>query len=134
MGHGTVDHWPLEASMAGLEPNLRDLFGEALQCRTPEELSAYLSQVCRGDAPLRARIEELLQAHREAGSFLREPSPSHAATMDLPARVEIPGTVIGPYKLLEQIGEGGFGVVFLAEQTAPVRRKVALKVLKPGMD
>src|SRR5207302_4997637 len=56
-----------------------------------------------------------------------------ATTVDQPAG-EGPGTGVGPYKLLEQIGEGGFGVVFMAEQTVPVRRKVALKVLKPGMD
>src|ERR671932_22344 len=56
------------------------------------------------------------------------------ATIDEPSVTERPGAVIGPYKLLEQIGEGGFGVVFLAEQTKPVRRRVALKVLKPGMD
>src|SRR5262245_60184837 len=134
MGHGIVDHWPVEAPMVGPQPNLRDLFGEAHQCRSPEEQSAYLTQACQGDALLQARIEELLQAHREAGSFLREPSASRTATIDLPTRVEIPGTVIGSYKLLEQIGEGGFGVVFLAEQPAPVRRKVALKGLKPGMD
>ena len=120
--------------MAGPEPNLRDLFGEALQWRTPGEQSAYLAQACQGDVQLKARLEELLQAHREAGSFLREPSASRAATIDLPTPAEAPGAVIGPYKLLELIGEGGFGVVFLAEQTEPVRRKVALKILKPGMD
>jgi serine/threonine protein kinase len=65
---------------------------------------------------------------------LQEPSAGPAATIDEPEITERPGTVIGPYKLLEQIGEGGFGVVFMAEQTQPMRRKVALKVLKPGMD
>src|SRR5579864_6732302 len=55
-------------------------------------------------------------------------------TIDEAHLPERPGTIIGPYKLLEQIGEGGFGVVFMAEQTEPVRRKVALKILKPGMD
>src|SRR5207253_11400947 len=69
-----------------------------------------------------------------AGSFLHEPSVSRVATVDEPPVSERPGTAIGSYKLLEQIGEGGFGVVFMSEQQQPVRRKVALKVLKPGMD
>ena len=80
------------------------------------------------------RRGELLNAHVSAGSFLESPAPDPGATHDLPHAIERPGTVIGPYKLLEQIGEGGFGVVFMAEQTQPVRRKVALKVIKPGMD
>src|SRR5437667_331408 len=83
---------------------------------------------------LRKHIEGLLEMHRQLGSFLEAPSPAPAATVDEPPVAERPGTVIGSYKLLEQIGEGGFGVVFMAEQTEPVRRKVALKVLKPGMD
>src|SRR4029077_19399794 len=69
-----------------------------------------------------------------AGQFLEKPAPDLLATIDEPAITERPGTVIGPYKLLEQIGEGGFGVVFMADQQHPVRRRVALKVLKPGMD
>ena len=72
------------------------------------------------------------------GSFLAAPAAGprsgQSPTIKLSEITEQPGTVIGPYKLLEQIGEGGFGVVFMAEQTQPVRRKVALKVLKPGMD
>jgi len=119
--------------MAGPEPKLRDFFSKALQCQTAEEQAAYLEQACPGDAELRARLEELLQAHREAGSFLQEPSPRPVATVAEPIR-ERPGTVIGPYKLLQQIGEGGMGVVWMAEQTQPVQRKVALKVIKPGMD
>src|SRR4029077_19948147 len=83
-----------------------------------------------GDAALRRRVEELLKAHDQPDSFLDAP----AATLDVPPITEGPGTLIGPYKLLEQIGEGGFGIVFMAEQQQPVRRKVALKVLKPGMD
>src|SRR5205807_5321753 len=71
-----------------------------------------------------------------AGSFLASPAPApdRDPAADQPAVSERPGTVIGPYKLLEQIGEGGFGVVFMAEQQQPIRRKVAVKVLKPGMD
>src|SRR5436309_1955337 len=80
------------------------------------------------------RPEALLGKHDRAGSFLEEPAVPAVATVDEPAVSERPGTLVGPYKLLEQIGEGGFGVVFMAEQQQPVRRKVALKVLKPGMD
>src|SRR5262249_22532290 len=83
---------------------------------------------------LRQQVEALLRAQGAAGSFLEPPAPSQVDTVDEQPVSTSPGTVIGPYKLLEQIGEGGFGVVFLAEQTQPVRRKVALKVLKPGMD
>jgi serine/threonine protein kinase/lipopolysaccharide biosynthesis regulator YciM len=111
------------------------VFGQALERASPEERAAYLDAVCRGDAAMRARLEALLRADQEAGDFLRGSSSaaSPAATVDELIR-EGPGTVIAPYKLLEQIGEGGFGVVFMAEQHEPVRRKVALKLLKPGMD
>src|SRR4029453_5753456 len=120
--------------MVASEPKLRDLFSKALECRTAEEQSAYLDQVWQGDADLRARLDELLLADREAGRFLQEPSVSGAGTIDLPVPAECPGTVIGPYKLLQQIGEGGMGTVFMAEQTEPIQRRVALKVIKPGMD
>ena len=78
----------------------------------------------------------LLGAHERAGQLPRIPArrPPNGRDGQTGPPDERPGTVIGPYKLLEQIGEGGFGVVFMAEQTQPVRRKVALKVLKPGMD
>src|SRR5262245_5283116 len=99
----------------------------------PEKWDAYLAEVCDGDEELLRRVRKLLTAHLEAGSFLAEPLHRFEATLDEPVS-EAPGTVIGPYKLLQQIGEGGFGVVFMAEQKEPVRRKVALKVLKPGMD
>ena len=111
----------------------RDIFIAALQRDDPDARRAYLAQACGPDAALRARVEELLAVHERAASFLESPPAGPAVTVNLPA-AEGPGAVIGPYKLLEQIGEGGFGVVFLAEQTQPVRRKVALKVLKPGMD
>jgi serine/threonine protein kinase/WD40 repeat protein len=125
---------PEESLMAGPEPRICELFTKAAECRTNKEQAAYLDQACQGNVALRAQLEELLQAHREAGSFLQERSARSSGTIDFPATAERPGGVIGPYKLLEQIGEGGFGIVFMAEQTRPVRRKVALKVLKPGMD
>ncbi|MEX2560603.1 MAG: serine/threonine-protein kinase, partial [Pirellulales bacterium] len=120
--------------MASPEPKLREFFSKAVQFQTAQEQAAYLEQACQGDAELRAQLEGLLQAHREAGSFLQEPSGARAATVDAPPVLEQPGAVIGPYKLLQQIGEGGMGAVFMAEQTQPVRRKVALKVIKAGMD
>src|SRR5262245_54994674 len=91
---------------------------------------AYLDSACGDDPELRARVEALLRVYEEEQSFLSSPAEGDAATV---ARhiVEGPGTQIGPYKLIEQIGAGGFGVVFMAEQQEPVRRKVALKVLKP---
>jgi serine/threonine protein kinase/Flp pilus assembly protein TadD len=105
----------------------------AARHKPPEERAAYLDEVCGPDGAVRQRVEQLLGVQSAVGSFLEAPAPALAATVDDPIR-ERAGTVIGPYKLLEQIGEGGFGVVFMAEQTQPLRRKVALKVLKPGMD
>jgi WD40 repeat protein/serine/threonine protein kinase len=96
--------------------------------------AAVLDRLCGADAGLRQRVETLLRAHEAPGPFLESPAPNLVATADEVPVTERPGTMIGPYKLLEQIGEGGFGVVFLAEQQRPVRRKVALKILKPGMD
>src|SRR5262245_52663212 len=120
--------------MAASKPKLRELFSKAVECQGANQQAAYLDQACQGDVELRAQLDELLDAQREAGSFLQEPSAAPVATMEQPRVTESPGTVIGPYKLLQQIGEGGFGVVYMAEQTEPVRRKVALKILKPGMD
>src|SRR5229473_3181860 len=120
--------------MPGTQAELRAVFCEALDRKTPQERAAYLDQACLQSPELRARVEALLQAHAEATGFLQEPAGNPIATIDEPQITERPGTIIGQYKLLEQIGEGGFGVVFMAEQTHPVRRKVALKVLKPGMD
>jgi serine/threonine protein kinase len=111
----------------------REIFVAAVGKVPPEQWEAYLQEACAGDDKLLHRLKRLLQAHMDAGSVLDGPAPSPIATVDDPI-TERPGTVIGPYKLMEQIGEGGFGVVFLAEQQQPVRRKVALKVLKPGMD
>jgi serine/threonine protein kinase/tetratricopeptide (TPR) repeat protein len=99
----------------------------------PDRRASYLDQACGSDAGLRGEVESLLRAHDASGGFLEVHSPEPATTCH-EAITERPGTVIGPYKLMEQIGEGGFGLVFVAEQQRPVRRKVALKVIKPGMD
>src|SRR5262245_5107181 len=109
------------------------LFAAALARASSRDRRAFLDEACLGDAELRARVEGLLRAHENPDSFLDPPGVGLAAA-DEPSVAERPGTVIGPYRLLEQIGEGGFGIVFMAEQTEPVRRKVALKVIKPGMD
>src|SRR5262249_2832479 len=109
------------------------------------ERAAWLDRECGDDAVLRQRLGVLLQALGKAGNLLENPVVPPPATTgytgqgvpgeanEKPLR-EGPGTVVGPDKPLEQIGEGGFGVVFMAEQTQPVRRKVALKIIKPGMD
>jgi eukaryotic-like serine/threonine-protein kinase len=99
------------------------IFLAAVEKATPEERCSFLDSACGADHELRERIDRQLAARPNSAETTAELGPSERA-----------GTPIGPYKLLEQIGEGGFGVVFLAEQTQPVRRKVALKVLKPGMD
>src|SRR5579883_1703037 len=118
--------------MSDVKADAKAIFLEALEHQTPDELHCFLDEACCSDTAVRARVEELLQAHKDAGNFLGGPHPLDAK-QDEPV-AEGPGTVIGPYKLLEQIGEGGMGLVFMAEQTRPVRRRVALKVIKPGMD
>jgi serine/threonine protein kinase/Flp pilus assembly protein TadD len=115
------------------------IFLQALEIPCAADRSAYLSRACGENLRLRAEVESLLRANRNGGDFLDLPdAPALAKTLGPPAGdrpvYEGAGCQIGPYKLLEQIGEGGFGVVFMAEQQHPVRRKVALKVLKPGMD
>jgi serine/threonine protein kinase len=111
----------------------QSIFIEALDKDDPAERAAFLDRVCAGDPALRQRIERLLHRHQQADNFLASPAVAPAATVDEPL-TERPGTRIGPYKLLQEIGEGGMGVVYLAEQEQPVRRKVALKILKPGLD
>jgi hypothetical protein len=111
----------------------RDIFDAALAMGDPDQRAAYLDRTCAGNPGLGEHIDGLLSADGQVGSFLEAPALGAVATRDEPAG-ERPGTVIGPYRLMEQIGEGGMGLVFVAEQQQPVRRKVALKVLKPGMD
>jgi serine/threonine protein kinase/tetratricopeptide (TPR) repeat protein len=111
------------------------VFTEALRL-PPEERDRYLERACKSDVEFRRRVEALLQAYEQAGDFLGRSAaerPTKAAAQVL-AVAEKPGDRIGHYKLLQQIGEGGCGVVYMAEQEAPVRRRVALKIIKPGMD
>ncbi|HKB40621.1 MAG TPA: serine/threonine-protein kinase, partial [Gemmataceae bacterium] len=96
--------------------------------------AAILDRLCGADAELRQRVETLLRAHEAPGRFLESLAPNLVATADELPVTEKPGTMIGPYKLMELIDEGGMGLVFVAEQQQPVRRRVALKVIKPGMD
>jgi serine/threonine protein kinase len=111
-----------------------EIFAEALR-RQGSERTKYLDEVVGGDTAVRERIERLLRAHSKAESFLETPAKDPLATENDDRQVsEGPGTVVGPYKLLQQIGEGGMGVVFMAEQTDPIQRTVALKIIKPGMD
>jgi serine/threonine protein kinase/tetratricopeptide (TPR) repeat protein len=113
--------------------NEEEIFHEAIGRNVPEQRAAYLEQACAGNPALLASVNALLRANVGASGFLGNPISPLGGTLDGPIR-ERPGTIIGRYKLLEQIGEGGFGVVFMAEQQEPVRRKVALKVIKLGMD
>jgi len=107
---------------------VRDLFIAASEMSTAEERAAFLDEVCRGRPGLRQNIEDLLAAYDPEDDFLGGESSASDPGQDAH------GTIIGRYKLLEEIGEGAFGRVFMAEQTEPVRRKVALKVVKAGMD
>jgi serine/threonine protein kinase len=114
--------------------NERSIFAAALDITDPAERAAYLDQACGQQPGLRQHIDELLAAQDKLGSFLARPPAVPQGTLAYEPVAEGPGTRIGPYKLLQQIGEGGMGVVYMAEQEQPVRRKVALKIIKPGMD
>ena len=126
----------------------QSIFTAALDQQDPAERTAFLDSACGSNTTLRREIDELLQAHEQAGDFLDQPliedtvvdrlraeaaeavsSNSHRTTRD-----PLVGVQLGRYKLLERIGEGGMGVVYMAEQREPVRRKVALKILRPGLD
>src|SRR6266446_2796636 len=110
------------------------IFAEALDLPLSER-AAHLDRACAGDEKLRQRVEGLLLTHDQAGGFLERPPVEMAIGSRLGAFVgEKPGDRIGRYKLLQRIGEGGCGVVYLAEQDEPIRRQVALKIIKPGMD
>ena len=115
------------------------IFAGALE-RTTAERAAYLDAMCGGDVALRRRVEALLVSDEDAGSFLHEPAALAAAetAADLTPAGDDPsegtGSTIGPYRLIEKIGEGAMGVVYMAQQDQPIRRTVAVKIIKPGMD
>ena len=117
--------------MSGPERSEVDLFTEAVQLPA-EHRSAFLEAACGADSELQANVEALLKALIQSGEFLEEAPAEVKAQARVPG--EKPGDWVGRYKLLQQIGEGGCGVVFMAEQEEPLRRKVAIKIVKPGMD
>jgi WD40 repeat protein/predicted Ser/Thr protein kinase len=112
----------------------RAVFKAALKIESPTERAAYVRKVCENNAELLARVEALLKSHDQAGSFLGVPVLGSHAESNNNSPIDGPGTRISRYELLELIGEGGMGLVYLAEQTEPVKRKVALKIVKLGMD
>jgi tetratricopeptide (TPR) repeat protein/serine/threonine protein kinase len=119
--------------MPVIEDQARSVFLVALE-RAPDQWPVFLDEACRANAELRERVERLLHAHRVLGSIHGGGADAPAVTVEELPATERPGTVIGPYKLLEQVGEGGMGTVWMAQQTEPVKRLVAVKLIKAGMD
>src|SRR5262245_61161487 len=123
--------------MGDVRQHILTLFNEALASASPTERAAYLDRACAGEPDVRARVEALLRAHDEAGLFLAGdadvPTTANSATL-VEGPDERSGTVIGPYTLVQTLGEGGMGTVYLAEQSEPVRRLVALKVVRAGLN
>jgi serine/threonine protein kinase len=117
--------------MTKRESEAERIFLQAVDEHAPSEWSAFLQTACGDDSELCDRVHALLKAHGKPNPLLED---GFAPTIDQPSLSEELGTFIGPYKLREEIGEGGMGTVFMATQKEPVRRKVALKVIKPGMD
>jgi tetratricopeptide (TPR) repeat protein/serine/threonine protein kinase len=113
--------------------SLETIFAQAIEIEAPDAREAFLDKACENDAELRREVDQLVVDYFRAGQFLEKPAAHIVASADEPIS-EGPGSIIGPYRLMERIGEGGMGLVFVAEQDHPVRRKVALKVIKPGMD
>jgi WD40 repeat protein/serine/threonine protein kinase len=116
--------------MDSAKPSLREIFADAAEIAEPAERVAFLDAACQGNRALRERVEQLLNADESAGGFLQSPGDTTRAEIIS----EKPGDRIGRYRLIERIGRGGGGVVYLAEQEEPVRRRVALKILRLGMD
>ena len=111
------------------QERLKEILAEAIARTDPSARAAYLAEACAGDDALRSKVEALIAAYEERGEAVEK------TLMVRPSLgQEGPGAVIGRYRLLQEIGEGGFGVVFMAEQLEPVQRKVALKIIKAGMD
>src|SRR5262249_26467664 len=128
--HKSCCSWGNEA-MTGLRQDERSVFLRAIEIPSAEERAAFLEAACGNNQQLRAEVEALLRAHENHLGLLGAPDSGSSDTTEPAA--ESPGTMIGSYKLLQQIGEGGMGIVFMAEQQEPVRRRVALKIIKPAL-
>ena len=127
--------------MAPAISDVERILADAVEIASPAERQRFVEEASRGDSELQRQVQELIANHFNAGAFLERPPhydllAGHDTDdrSDDTAFIEAPGTMIGPYKLREVLGEGGMGIVYVAEQDRPVRRKVALKVIKPGMD
>jgi tetratricopeptide (TPR) repeat protein len=123
--------------MKDAERHLMTIFSGALDRDSEPKRAAYLDEACGGDTDLRGRVDALLRAHEQAGRFLEPRITAGSETSAVATAMANPmaGTAIaGRYKLIEEIGEGGMGAVWMAQQTEPVKRAVALKLIKPGMD
>src|SRR5262245_19453906 len=113
----------------------KEIFFEALEQPTAQERAAFLDGACGKNPVQRAKVESLLANHFQQDSFMKEPAAeAPARTAPMPEPAGAPAQMLGRYKLLEKIGEGGFGEVWMAEQREPVKRRVALKIIKLGMD
>lgn len=128
---------PEGGEQAAMNPNREELLFQLALTKPVGERVGFLDRECGGDSALRARLEALLAAHEQTGAFMdvSEPVQGEKKTTVISSPLtEEPGAIIGRYKLLEKVGEGGFGVVYVAEQKEPVKRRVALKIIKLGMD
>src|SRR5262249_47875834 len=123
----------LARGAVGMNDRAKSILLNAVSMKSAAEREAYLSEQCGDDEALRRELADLLEHFAQARDFLESPASKLTATVDLPA-ADRPGSVIGPYKLLQQIGEGGMGSVYMAEQTRPIERRVAVKVIRPGLD
>ncbi len=132
--HCTYRNCPQRRATCRPEETLIDvIFSAAIELPSPEERAAYVKRACGEDLELLHRVEALIVAHLRAEDFLESPASGLHVARHQPGPMRIEDT-IGPYKLLQEIGEGGMGTVYMAEQSHPVQRKVALKIIKAGMD
>ena len=120
--------------MGDWNPKANELFLEALEQPLGTVRNALVDNACHGDERLKAQVIAMLDANERAADFLSSPVEEVPSANGHASCLEQPGSFVGPYKLLQEIGEGGMGVVFMAEQAEPLRRTVALKIIKPGMD
>src|SRR6516165_9104095 len=123
--------------MSDWDPEANELFLRALEITDPDERRRFLDAACAADSARRARVDGLLRASEQAGSFLGRAAARPEVTgayLSAAGEAAGPGTAVGPYKLVEAIGEGGMGEVWMAQQTRPVKRAVAVKLIKAGMD